>query len=348
MNFFHQWGITFVNPWLLLLLLLVPLLAFLLGHRGGVPAVLFSSTAPLRTLGKSAESKTGEFLTGLMFLALALFIVALARPQEGKSLSHVEASGIDIMIAIDVSGSMITEDYYDTAGKRHSRIDTIKDVTRQFIEGRPNDRIGIVAFGTVPYLVSPLTLDHDWLIQNLDRVKIGLVADSTAIGSAIAACSRRLNDINSKSKVIILLTDGDNNAGKVSPETAAEAAKALHIKLYTIGAGTDGVAWVPNIDPRTMEKVRDMFGSYYHQEQVHFNPEGLQKVARIADGKFFRAESTKSLESIYADINKLEKSKASLTMYKQYRDLYPWFLAAGLGILAVQVVLSQTAWRKLP
>lgn len=347
MNLLPDWGITFANPWLLLLLLLIPALAFLLGHRGGVPAVVFSSTAPLRSLGKSAESKAGDFLAGLTFVALALFIVALARPQKGKSLSHVEASGIDIMIAIDVSGSMITEDYY-IDGKRTSRIDTIKDVTKKFIEGRPNDRIGIVAFGSVPYLVSPLTLDHDWLLQNLERVKIGMVADSTAIGSAIAACCRRLDDTKSKSKVIILLTDGDNNAGKVSPETAAEAAKALGIKLFTIGAGTDGMAWVPNVDPRTMEKVPDMFGRYYHQEEVHFNPEGLQKVARIAGGKYFRAESTESLEGIYADIDKMEKSKAELKMYKQYSDLYPWFLAAGLGILATQVILSQTVWRKLP
>src|ERR1700677_3081119 len=348
MNLLHDWGIYFVNPWMLLLLLLLPLLAFLLGQRGGVPAVGFSSTAPLKTLGRAAESKSGEFLTGLIFFALALLIIALARPQMGKTLSHVEASGIDIMIAIDVSGSMVTEDYYDSARQRHSRIETIKDVTRKFIEGRPNDRIGIVAFGGVPYLVSPLTLDHDWLLQNLDRVKIGLVEDSTAIGSAIAACSRRLKDRDSKSKVIILLTDGDNNSGKVSPETAAEAAKALGIKLYTIGAGTDGIAWVPNIDGRTMEKVPDMFGNYYHQEQVHFNPEGLQKVARIADGKYFRADSTESLTGIHTGIDKKEKSKAELTMYKQYRDLYPWFLAAGLGLLAVQVVLSQTIWRRLP
>jgi Ca-activated chloride channel family protein len=347
MSFLQPWGISFANPWLLLLLGVVPLLSFLFGNRGGVPAVVFSSTAPLRSLGKAAQSKAGEFLRSLMFLSLALLIVALARPQLGKSLAHIEASGIDIVIAIDVSGSMITEDYY-IDGKRASRISTIKDVTKKFIDGRPNDRIGIVAFGSVPYLVSPLTLDHDWLLQNLEKVKIGLVADSTAIGSAIAACSRRLNDTKSKSKVIILLTDGDNNAGKVSPETAAEAAKALGIHLYAIGAGTNGEAWVPNVNPRTMEKVPDMFGNYYHKELVHFNEEGLQNVAKIADGKYYRAESTESLEGIYSEIDRMEKSKAELTMYKQYRDLYPWFLGAGLAVLAAQAILSQTIWRKLP
>lgn len=348
MSFPHNWGLTFANPWLLLLLVLVPLLAWLLGNRGGVPAVLFSSLAPLRTLGKSAESKAGEFLTGLMFLALALFILALARPQEGKSLSHVEASGIDIMIAIDVSGSMLTEDY-EIGGERASRIDTVKEVTRKFIEGRPNDRIGIVAFGGVPYLVSPLTLDHDWLLHNLERVKIGLVADNTAIGSGIAACIRRLKDANSKSKVIILLTDGDNNAGKVSPETAAESAKALGIKLHAIGAGTNGVAPYPVTDPRTGEFARDMSGrKIYQQIEVSFNEDGLKKVAQIANGSYYRATDTKSLEDIFGQIDRMEKSKSTLTMYKQYRDLYPWFLAAGLAVLAAHIILSQTVWRTLP
>jgi Ca-activated chloride channel homolog len=348
MNFLHDWGITFVNPWLLLLLILVPLLAFLLGNRGGVPAVVFSSTAPLRTLGKSAESKAGEFLTGLMFLALALFIIALARPQEGKSLSHVEASGIDVMMAIDVSGSMLTEDYV-IDGERASRIDKVKQVTRNFIEGRPNDRIGLIAFGGVPYLVSPLTLDHDWLLQNLDRVKIGLVADNTAIGSGIAACIRRLKNSDSKSKVIILVTDGDNNSGKVSPETAAEAAKALGIKLHAIGVGTNGVAPFPLSDQRTGEPLRDQEGRKVYQDiQVSFNEDGLKKVAHIANGSYYRAADTESLDNIFSEIDRMEKHKAELTMYKQYRDLYPWFLAAGLAVLAVQVVLSQTAWRKLP
>lgn len=347
MNPFVNFGISFAQPWLLLLLLAIPALALLKGARGGVPAIIFSSIAPLRSLGKSVESKAGDFLTGLIFFALALLVVALARPQLGSAISHVEASGIDIMIVIDVSGSMLTEDYV-ISGQRASRIDTIKEVTRKFIEGRPNDRIGIIAFGGRPYLVSPLTLDHDWLFQNLDRVKIGLVEDSTAIGSAIAAACNRLKDKQSKSKVIILLTDGDNNAGKISPETAAEAAKTLGIKFYAIGAGTNGIAPVPNIDPRTWKKVPDMFGNFYHNEEVHFNEEGLKKVAEVAGGRYFRAADTQSLEAIYAGIDKLEKSTVKLTKYKQYRDLFPWFLAAGLAVLAAQIALSQTLWRKLP
>ncbi len=313
-----------------------------------MPAVIFSSTAPLRTIGKVTESKAGDFLTGLMFLALALLITGLARPQIAKSRTHIEASGIDIMIALDVSGSMLTEDYV-IDGKRMSRIDTVKEVTRRFIDGRPNDRIGLIAFGGVPYLVSPLTLDHDWLLQNLARVKIGLVADNTAIGSGIAACIRRLRVSDSKSKVIILLTDGDNNSGKVSPETAAEAAKALGIRLYAIGAGTNGIAPFPMTDPRTGEPARDMEGNKIYQDvEVSFDEDGLKNVAHIANGTYYRAADTKSLEGIFSEIDKMEKSKAELTMYNQYRDLYPWFLGAGLVVLAAQVVLSQTVWRKLP
>ncbi|MGB8356309.1 MAG: VWA domain-containing protein [Chthoniobacteraceae bacterium] len=339
MRFFSDLGITFVNPWLLLLLLLIPVIAFLRGNRGGAPAVIFSSINPLKTLGKSAESKAGDFLTGLVFVALALFVVALARPQLGKTISHVNASGIDIMICIDVSGSMLTEDY-NIGGQRASRVDTIREVTRKFIEGRPNDRIGIIAFGGRPYLVSPMTLDHDWLFQNLERVKIGLVEDSTAIGSAIAAASNRLKDKESKSKVIILLTDGDNNAGKISPETAAEAAKTLGIKFYAIGAGTNGTAPFP---------FTDSFGrKVYQMIPVSFNEDGLKKVAQIAGGKYYRAADTESLENIYGEIDKLEKSTIELTKYTNYRDLFPWFLAGGLVLLCAHTVLSQTVWRKLP
>ncbi len=185
---------------------------------------------------------------GLLYLALAIFIFALARPQLGKSLTEVEASGIDIMVVLDVSGSMLTKDF-TVGGDSATRIDAIREVTRKFIEGRPNDRIGIIAFAGRPYVVSPLTLDHDWLLQNLERVRIGLVEDGTAIGSAMASAANRLNDKKSKSRAIVLLTDGENNAGKIPPNTAAEAIKALGIHLFAIGAGINGIAPVPVFDP---------------------------------------------------------------------------------------------------
>lgn len=339
MNAFGQWGIAFAQPWMLLWLLAIPALAILKGHLGRVPAVVFSSVSTIRALGRRSQSRSGSFLTSLLFFSMALFIIALARPQSGRTISKVEASGIDIMIVIDVSRSMLTEDY-NIGYQRVNRLDAVKQVTEGFIEGRPNDRIGIVAFAARPYLVSPLTLDHNWLLQNLERVRIGLVEDGTAIGSAIASACNRLRDKESKSRVIILLTDGDNNAGKISPDTAAEAAKAIGVKLYAIGAGTNGIAPYP---------FTDQFGrTVYQNIQVQFNEAGLKRVADISEGQFYRAADTRSLEGIFSQIDKLEKSTVEMTQYKQYRDLFPWFLGAGLGVMLLQIALSQTLMRKLP
>src|SRR3989441_5395065 len=243
-------ALTFARPWLLLLLLAIPLLAYLRGKRGPAAALTYSSTATLRAIGKQSAARAGKMLRALLLATLALFVVALARPQLGKSLTQVEASGIDIMLVLDVSGSMLIKDF-TIGGEEATRLDAIREVTRKFIEGRPNDRIGMIAFGGQPYVVSPMTLDHEWLLQNLERVRIGLVEGNTAIGSAMAAAGNRLNDKHSKSRAVVLLTDGDNNAGKIPPNTAAEALKALRIKLYAIGIGTNGMAPYPVFDQRT-------------------------------------------------------------------------------------------------
>ena len=340
------WGLSFAHPWLLLLLVIVPLLSWLRGNRGPTAALIYSSTSVLRGLGRRSASRAGKFLHGLLHIALAILIIALARPQLGKSLTQVEASGIDIMIALDVSGSMLTKDF-TVGGESATRVDAIREVTRKFIEGRPNDRIGIIAFAGRPYIVSPLTLDHDWLLQNLERVRIGLVEDGTAIGSAMATAANRLNDQHSKSRALVLLTDGENNAGKIPPNTAAEAIKALHIKLYAIGAGINGIAPVPIIDRNG--PVTDAMGNIYYQNQrVEFNEAGLKEVAQISGGQFFRATDTNSLEQIYADIDKMEKSTVSVKKYQQYRDLFPVCLMAGAGVLLAELLLSQTIWKKLP
>jgi Ca-activated chloride channel family protein len=350
LHLFDWWpantALTFARPWLLLLLLLVPLLAFLRGKRGPAAALTYSSTTTFREIGKHSAARAGRFLRTLTLASLAIFIVALARPQLGRSLTQVQASGIDIMLALDVSGSMLTKDF-TIGGAEASRIDAIREVTRKFIEGRPNDRIGIIAFAGRPYMVSPLTLDHDWLLENLDRVRIGLVEDGTAIGSAMAAAANRLNDRHSKSRAIVLLTDGENNAGKISPTTAAEAVKALKIHLYAIGAGINGIAPAPIFTSRG--PMTDAVGNIlYENQRVSFNESGLKEVAKIADGKFFRATDTESLEHIYNDIDKMEKTTVSVKKYQQHQDLFPFCIMGGCGLLLAQFLLSQTVWKKLP
>jgi len=341
-------ALTFAYPWLLLLLLVIPLLAYFRGKSGPAAALTFSSTGILRALGKTSAARTGRFLRSLFLLGLALVAIALARPQLGKSLTQVEASGIDIMLVLDVSQSMLTKDF-SIGGEQATRIEAIREVTRQFIEARPNDRIGIIAFAGHPYVISPMTLDHDWLLQNLERIRTGMVEDGTAIGSAIASAASRLSDKHSKSRVIVLLTDGENNAGKIPPTTAAEAVKALKIRFYAIGAGINGIAPYPVFNQRTGKPYTDMLGNIMYQNQrVQFNEAGLKEVARIADGQFYRATDTKSLEQIFRDIDKLEKTTVAVKKYQEYRDLFPACIMAGCGLLLTQILLAQTIWKKLP
>ncbi|MDB6149005.1 MAG: von Willebrand factor type [Chthoniobacter sp.] len=344
MNWLREGPISFAHPWLLLLLLLVPVLAFLRGARGAAPAVIFSSLRPLHALGKPRRARAGGWSSGLLHAALALFIIALARPQQGKTRSHVEASGIDIMLVMDVSSSMIAEDF-TVGGERVNRLVALKNVAEQFIEARRNDRIGITAFAAHPYLISPLTLDHDWLLKNLERVRMAQyedrqIEDGTAIGSAIASAANRLKNREAKSRILILLTDGENNAGRITPTDAAEAANVLQIKIYTVAMGTRGFAPVPGWDP---------FGrKVYQQQEVRVDEPTLKKIAEMGQGKFFRATDSRSLKQIFDEIDKLEKSTIELTQYRQYRDLFPWLLGAGFGLLALQLIFGEALARRLP
>jgi Ca-activated chloride channel family protein len=332
-------GFSFANPWLLSLLALVPLLALLKGRRGGAPAIRYSSTAVFEGLGRARASRAGALLAGLLALALISAIIGLARPRLGKTFTRIQASGIDIMLVLDVSRSMLAEDF-TIGGQQANRLDAVKQVTEKFIEGRPNDRIGIIAFAGRPYVVSPLTLDHDWLLRNLDRVRIGLVEDGTAIGSALASGGNRLKDKESKSRMLVLLTDGDNNAGKIPPKTAAEAVAAIGIKIYTIGAGTRGFAPFP---------MRDMFGrTVYQNVKVDMDEDSLREIAQIGGGAYFRASDTRSLEEIFKRIDQMEKTTVEMDKFRQYRDLFPYFVGAAFGLLALQMTLSQTLMRRLP
>lgn len=342
MNFPKLSPVIFVHPWLLLLLLILPVIAILQGGKGAAPAVLYSSLQPVLALGKARRSRIGGWLTSLLLFALALLVVALARPRLGQAFRQVQASGIDIMLALDVSGSMQAEDY-KVEGGQISRVDIVKQVTQKFIDARPNDRIGMMAFASRPYLVSPLTLDHDWLERNLERVTVGepKIQDGTAIGSAIASCANRLIERkDSKSRIIVLLTDGANNMGKISPLTAAQAARAVGVKVYTIAAGVDGYAPFP---------VRDPFGrKVYVPLKADVDVDTLEKIAATTGGKFYRATDTEKLNKIYDEIDKLEKSTVEMKQYMQYQELFPWLLGAGFGLLAVQGLLAQTIGSRLP
>jgi Ca-activated chloride channel family protein len=237
----------FLHPQLLWFLALLPLLALLHGRRGAAPALLFSSTSLAATLAGARKARPGSLLLLVRLAVLALLVLALARPQQGNTTTEIKASGIDLLLVVDVSGSMESLDF-TLGGKPASRLAVVKKVVDEFIDQRPSDRIGLLAFAGRPYLVSPLTLDHDWLRKRLESLSVDMVEDGTAIGSAIGSGINHLRDQKSKSRLLILLTDGMNNAGNVGPLIAAEAAETLGIKIYTIGAGTRGEAPLPVTD----------------------------------------------------------------------------------------------------
>jgi len=331
--------IRFFSPEWLWLLTLLPVIALWRGRRGSVAAVEYSNAQLVRAVARSTRSRSGAWLTAVSLLALAFFILGLARPQIGSTSAPIQASGIDIMLLLDVSGSMRSLDFR-LDDKPASRVDVVKSVVSKFIQARPNDRIGLTIFAGAPYLVSPLTLDHDWLLQNLDRVKIGAVDDGTAIGSAIAAGVNRLRDQSASSKVIVLLTDGQNNAGKVSPLIAAQAARALGIRVYTIGIGVRGDAPYP---------VTDAFGNQQIvMQKVDVDEGTLQQIATTTGGQFYRATNTEALNRIYAQIDRLEKTTHILKSYEQWQELFNWFLIPGLLLLSLGIALQQTLWRRLP
>jgi Ca-activated chloride channel family protein len=275
----------------------------------------------------------------LPILAGALMIVGLARPQRSHSRTEVSANGIDIVLGLDVSGSMQALDFL-IDHQRVNRIEVVKSVVSKFIDERPDDRIGLIAFAGAPYLVSPITLDHDWLQQNLERVTVGAADDGTAIGSAIAAGVNRLRLTPAKSKVLILLTDGVNNTGKISPLAAAEAAKAMGVKIYTIGVGVRGYAPIP---------VRDAAGNtQVIRAKVDVDEKTLQAVAQETGGKFYRATDTDSLQKIYEEINRFEKTAQTVQKFERTEELYPWVLIPSLAMLGLSLTLQQTRLRRLP
>jgi len=334
----------FAHPYLLLLLLLLPLLAWLKGRRGRQPAFLYSSVQLVKSIIGISQSRTGALLLYLRWLTLVLFIVALAQPRFVLSETRVNSSGVDIVVALDMSGSMNAEDDgFTLNGQQTTRFLLAQDVLKKFVKKRPNDRLGLVVFATSAYVAVPPTLDHDFLLANLDRLEIGSISpNSTAIGSALVTSLNRLRELKSKSKIVILMTDGENNSGKVPPLTAAEAAKALGVKVYTIGVGTRGEARIAvGRDPFTGRTM-------YQRQPVDVDEDTLKQIASMTSAKYYRADSTETLNKIYDDINHLEKTDVEVKKYTEYREMFPWVIATGIGTLLLEVLLANTIWRKLP
>jgi Ca-activated chloride channel family protein len=326
------------DPWLLLLLLGVPLL-LRRGRRQVTPSVAYPVVDALRAVGPGRRARWRWLLPALRGLALALLVIALARPQLGKAATRISAEGIDIMLAVDVSGSMLAEDF-QLDGQRANRLDAVRAVVREFLDHRPNDRVGLVLFAARPYTQSPLTLDHGWLLSNLDRARIGMIEDGTAVGSALATAVARLEGSEAKSKVVILLTDGQSNAGKVPPLTAAESAKALGYRVYTIGTGTRGAAPYPQTDP---------FGrKVYVNVPVDIDEDTLRAIGETTGGRYFRATDTESLRLIYQEIDQLETTEQEGLQYLEYHELYVWLALAALLLLGGEALLAQTWLRTLP
>jgi Ca-activated chloride channel homolog len=329
----------FLQPEWFWLLALLPLVLLWRGRRGPVAAIEYSDVSLARDVARRGRSRVGVLIWMLPILAAALLIVGLARPQRAHGRTEVTANGIDIVLDLDVSGSMQALDF-QINNQRVNRIEVVKSVVSKFIDERPDDRIGIIAFAGAPYLVSPITLDHDWLQQNLDRVAVGGADDGTAIGSAIAASVNRLRLTQAKSKVIILLTDGVNNTGKISPLAAAEASRAMGVKIYTVGVGVRGDAPIPVHDSAGNTRIV--------MARVDVDEKTLQAVADETGGKFYRATDTDSLRKIYEEINRFEKTAQTVQKFEHTEELYPWALISALGILGLGLLLQQTRLRRLP
>jgi Ca-activated chloride channel family protein len=330
-------NVQILHPLWLLLLPLVPLMGLLRGARGKRAAIKFPTASLLRDLGRPARSSVGGFVFGLILISLTFGILALSRPQKILSYEEEKSEGIAIMLTVDVSLSMLIEDFY-IGGQPVNRLTAAKRVMADFIKGRRSDKIGIVAFAGETYLPCPLTLDRDWLINNLDRVQTQRVGDGTAIGSGIASAANRMRREKSPSKVIVLLTDGANNSGRLSPQLAAKLAATLGIKIYTIAIGTPGMHSIP--DPRR--------GTFTPVGQQLFDEDTLKEVASIGSGQFYMAQNLSSLSDVFATIDKLEKAKIEHHKIIETEELFPWPLAVSTIGLFLALLLSLTVLHSAP
>ncbi|MEM1250196.1 MAG: VWA domain-containing protein [Acidobacteriota bacterium] len=345
-------GLFFGDLWLLWIL--IPLYALWLGLWFGLPwlrrrvgrgshaAIRYSSLGQVRRLPRPRKLWLRRGVQSLRFLTVALLMLAMVRPQTGKTFTEVNTEGIDIVLVMDTSGSMQALDLdaqERSIAKRRNRLEVAKTVVEDFVQARQNDQIGLVVFGDHAFTQCPLTLDHGILSTFLERVEIGVAGDQTAIGSAIGTAVKRLRDSQAESKVIILLTDGRNNAGSLSPATAAEIAQTFGIKIYAIGAGTRGKA--PFL-------VETRMGPQVLYESVEIDEESLTEIAEASGGAYFRAEDDAALASIYAEIDELETTEISMESYMEYNERFQWFVFPAIALLLFEVALLGTRLRKLP
>jgi Ca-activated chloride channel family protein len=327
----------FAQPEFLILLVLIPIFAWWHFKRFKLrsTSIRYSNVG---LFGKVSKPKSHVWRQSMIFFrlaVLALAIIALARPQSGHTEQEVMTEGVDIVLTLDTSSSMLAEDF-----KPKNRIEAAKEVASNFIRGRKNDRIGMVVFAGKSFTQCPLTLDYGILLNFMKDIDVGQIEDGTAIGLAIANATNRLKTSEAKSKVMILLTDGRNNRGEIDPVTAAKVAKALNVRIYAIGVGTRGAALYPVDDP--------FFGKRYVKMPVDIDEDVLQRVAAITGGKYFRATDRESLEKIFAEIDRLEKTKIEVKEYTRYSELFVNWLWAALAVLVFEVILANTRFRKIP
>lgn len=328
-------GIEFANPYVLGLLIYVPLMAWWYYRKQNeyIAEVRLSSTQGI-AVAQNWKVKARPMLQALQLLAITALIIALARPQEVLKKENVNAEGIDIMLALDVSVSMLAKDF------EPDRLEASKLVAAEFVEQRKHDRIGLVVFAGESFTQCPLTTDHNILRSFLSTLECGLIENGTAIGMGLANASKRLKDSDAKSKVIILLTDGENNMGYASPMQATNAAKKLGIKVYTIGVGTKGQAQGP--------VAQRPNGSYiYGWQQVHIDEALLQKIAEETGGEYFRAQDMDQLKAIYSKIDLLERTKIETTTIRNYKEKYHFFVLLAICFVLIQVLLANTLFKTI-
>ncbi|MBZ0198315.1 MAG: VWA domain-containing protein [Ignavibacteriaceae bacterium] len=327
--------ITFAFPWVLYFLAIIPLMAvwYWIKKRKSHASITYSSVGTFKDLSPTIRERLRFFPDLLRLLAIGLFIVALARPQTFSSGENVYTEGIDIAMVLDISGSMLAEDL------KPNRLEAAKNVMDEFISARTSDRIGLVVFARDAFTQCPLTIDYSVLRNLLSQIKSGMIEDGTAIGNAIANGVNRLKDSNAKSKVVILLTDGVNNAGEVDPVSAAEIAKTFGVRIYTIGVGTRGEAPYPVATP---------FGTRYQMIPVEIDENILKEIANTTGGKYFRATNNTALVNIYKEIDSMEKAKVEITSYRNAAEMFYGWLGAGLLLILLEFGLNKTVLRKLP